>query len=776
MDPSCRAGSWGDHARPPSHIAFLLLLTLLVLVSFSAAAEATAPAPQFTLPPVTPVISFVSPGSCAQGATVGIEVFGTNLQTFSEVWLTNDAGNRIEATGEIPSADKTYISCRLAVPPSAVYGNYTVWVSGYDGNGALANRFLVTPGGAGHVAAAPSNGTWVSGYYVAYHHDRLPPDRIEWSGLTHVVMGRVVANPDGTLDLGFDIGAPEGPALAREVARLAHDHETKAVLMLGGAGNGAAIREAVRDHRAAFVANLIATMRDYGYDGLDLDWEDEVDWALFETFARDLRAAAPEAILSLPIGCINANYQAVEPGAVNVSLYVDQVNLMSYYPSTAWAGDGWSSWHNSPLKGAKPTTPVSIEDSLARYAAAGIPKGKLGMGIGFYAIGYADGITGPDQPTAGGSIRGGDNDYPLSLLYGDGPYEERYRRWDATAREPYLSLPAPDRFGCRYVSFEDEQSILEKGRFARENGYGGTIVWTIDQGYVASHADPVFLFRALRAGFIDTSSVRPIAVSVRPEEAWVAAGGEAQFRSLVTGTVDREVSWSVAESGGGTVDANGTYRASAGVTGTRTVHLVATSRADPSRSATVAVTVADAAAMAWDPGLHRRNCAEWWMEVHADATNVTAIDLEHAGTTTPMGRTGWDYDGKPNFAVSVRVQEGETIRYVATSRDGRRATTRPIAYTYTASGEILDCPIEAPAPTPTLTVMPFPGASAPPHDSDADGKYEDVNGNGRKDFADVVLYFNQITWIAANEPVAAFDYNGNGRIDFADVVWLFAHL
>jgi PKD repeat protein len=40
----------------------------------------------------------------------------------------------------------------------------------------------------------------------------------------------------------------------------------------------------------------------------------------------------------------------------------------------------------------------------------------------------------------------------------------------------------------------------------------------------------------------------------------------------------------------------------------------------------------------------------------------------------------------------------------------------------------------------------------------------------------VVLYFNQMTWIAANEPLSAFDYNGNGRIDFAGVVWLFNHL
>jgi hypothetical protein len=79
-------------------------------------------------------------------------------------------------------------------------------------------------------------------------------------------------------------------------------------------------------------------------------------------------------------------------------------------------------------------------------------------------------------------------------------------------------------------------------------------------------------------------------------------------------------------------------------------------------------------------------------------------------------------------------------------------------------------------PTPTPIVLAMPGSSARPTDIDGDGLCEDVNGNGRKDFADVVLYFNQMTWISANEPVSAFDYNGNSRIDFADVVWLFNHL
>ena len=40
----------------------------------------------------------------------------------------------------------------------------------------------------------------------------------------------------------------------------------------------------------------------------------------------------------------------------------------------------------------------------------------------------------------------------------------------------------------------------------------------------------------------------------------------------------------------------------------------------------------------------------------------------------------------------------------------------------------------------------------------------------------MVLCFNQLTWIAENEPLGAFDYNANGRIDFADVVWLFNNL
>ena len=77
---------------------------------------------------------------------------------------------------------------------------------------------------------------------------------------------------------------------------------------------------------------------------------------------------------------------------------------------------------------------------------------------------------------------------------------------------------------------------------------------------------------------------------------------------------------------------------------------------------------------------------------------------------------------------------------------------------------------------PITGVVALPGLSTVPKDMNGDGKYEDLNGNGRKDFADVTLFFKYMDWIAVNEPTTAFDFSGNGRIEFTDVVKLFQNI
>ena len=60
------------------------------------------------------------------------------------------------------------------------------------------------------------------------------------------------------------------------------------------------------------------------------------------------------------------------------------------------------------------------------------------------------------------------------------------------------------------------------------------------------------------------------------------------------------------------------------------------------------------------------------------------------------------------------------------------------------------------------------------NDLDGDGLYEDLNGNDRLDYNDVVTLFNMLDILGAHTFIAAcFDFNHNGRLDFADVVTLF---
>jgi PKD repeat protein len=73
-------------------------------------------------------------------------------------------------------------------------------------------------------------------------------------------------------------------------------------------------------------------------------------------------------------------------------------------------------------------------------------------------------------------------------------------------------------------------------------------------------------------------------------------------------------------------------------------------------------------------------------------------------------------------------------------------------------------------------LLPLPGLEAAPTDPDGDGLFEDLDGDGRRSFNDVVLFFERMEWIGNSEPMKCFDMNANGRIDFDDVVRVFQEL
>lgn len=80
------------------------------------------------------------------------------------------------------------------------------------------------------------------------------------------------------------------------------------------------------------------------------------------------------------------------------------------------------------------------------------------------------------------------------------------------------------------------------------------------------------------------------------------------------------------------------------------------------------------------------------------------------------------------------------------------------------------------APPAQPPVGPLGGDGPVPTDPDGDGRYEDMNGNGRMDLQDPTVFFTYFSWLQSQGYVFAFDFNENGNLDLSDVQALFKEI
>ncbi len=185
---------------------------------------------------------------------------------------------------------------------------------------------------------------------------------------------------------------------------------------------------------------------------------------------------------------------------------MDRFNLMTYSMAGDW---GWQSWHHSPLFGAAALHPTSIESTVQAYLAAGVPRAKLGIGIGLYGAYYNRPVTGPRQSLQGmqGWMNNGDWENNYQRLVAENAFGQpgATYHWDDVAKQSYITFGQPWNRGANtpvtYLSYEDERSIAAKGQWVRAQGLGGTLVWTVNYGYLPQQgANP--LMQAVRQGFM----------------------------------------------------------------------------------------------------------------------------------------------------------------------------------------------------------------------------------------------------------------------------------
>ena len=359
-------------------------------------------------------------------------------------------------------------------------GGRTGGASGTTGGSSDAGASM----DAGSLDGGTASGAWSMGYYASWNPEQYPISEIEWSGLTHIAMAFYLPKPDGSMTL--DGGNPQ---LATDLIAAAHLHGVKAIASIGGADSQSGFQQASAGGSVAtFAANLVSLLTTTGYDGIDIDWEpmDKTDEPAVIDIANRIRKAKPGALMTIPIGAINVNLGADLSGFPAIAAVYDQLNIMSYGMAGAWSG--WKSWHSSALYHTDSATPMSIDSTVKLYLAASVPAAKLGIGIGFYGLCYSSPVTAPDQALNGATLVAGDDAISYAKIM-TSYYSASARQWDALARVPYLSFASPHApDGCTYISYDDEQSIAEKGAYVKAKGLGGVIQWELNEGYLSSAA------------------------------------------------------------------------------------------------------------------------------------------------------------------------------------------------------------------------------------------------------------------------------------------------
>jgi len=374
--------------------------------------------------------------------------------------------------------------------------------------------------GASDAGAAGSGGSagegatrWVYGYWAVWQTEQYPLEKIAWKDLTHAALSFVEprapaatskASPYATLD-SSNASDNLGENGMANFASAAHAGGTHPLISLGGAGAGAGFAAAASAaNRAAFIADIVAACAAWGYDGVDLDWEDSIVYGDFAALVHDLRAAAPPGFLvTAPVGAVNVNAGIDADASAMWSKSfdaVDQLNVMTYTGSGAYPG--WAVWYLDPLSGEGADHPFDVASSLGDWSALGIPKSKLGVGIGFYGRAVSAPVTAVLQQYGDATTYEDDT----KLSYGNiVRYFENQggavATWDDTAKTTALSWPSEfhpawtDQFPgdagppTQFLTYEDVKTVQAKAAWVKDNGYGGTIIWTINEGVAFPYGD-----------------------------------------------------------------------------------------------------------------------------------------------------------------------------------------------------------------------------------------------------------------------------------------------
>jgi len=311
-----------------------------------------------------------------------------------------------------------------------------------------------------------------------------------------------IVGMDPVADLYLLKGESESISNGASIIELAKKQNTKVLLSIGGweTSNNFPQVSADPQKRANFAHWCVMHIKNYGFEGIDIDWEfpgykkhngtpnDRENFTILLQQIRDSlnvygNKSGKSLLLtaSLPAAAVHLLDMEVE----KIGSIVDYINIMTYDLYGSW---GKISNHNSALYAPVEGDPGRCLDGAFKlyHETHNVPAEKITLCAAFFGYSYANctEIYGEHQGPDTTLFKAGQD-----ILYRD--IAEKMDLfdsfWDSTARAPYLI----SKSNSTLISLDDEESVALKAEYVINKNAGGIIIWPLMGDYLKDGTTPL---------------------------------------------------------------------------------------------------------------------------------------------------------------------------------------------------------------------------------------------------------------------------------------------
>ncbi|MDZ4706898.1 MAG: glycosyl hydrolase family 18 protein [Saprospiraceae bacterium] len=266
----------------------------------------------------------------------------------------------------------------------------------------------------------------------------LPSSRDWGAGLDAVDFAKITdlnlafINPDST-------GHFADNEMYYKIIQKAHDHRVRVFLSIGGGSPPAHLEHLMKpEKRGKLVTGLVDIAGKYGFDGIDVDIENDLINADYPPLVSELGKALKSKNIMMTAALASWNSHLIHDS----TLYsYDFINIMSYDRTGPWN-----------LNRPGQHSPFSMVQNDFKYfnQTRRVPAEKLFIGLPFYGYGFGSGV-------------------PQSL-----PYKSIISTYPGSEQTDSVSVA---QGGTMY--YNGMPTIQQKIRFAIDNKAGGVMIWQL---------------------------------------------------------------------------------------------------------------------------------------------------------------------------------------------------------------------------------------------------------------------------------------------------------